>query len=316
MRKLVILLLLALFLGSSFGLFAQSGGGWDGSTHFDGDALNTTISNFIKSVSDFMPNSTTNQNVWSLPAGVPFGFGLNGNVTFVERNDLSKVLDGGGGFGGNNVNLTEFPEGLPNLPAGAFDLRLGRGRMDFGVTGMWINSQVVPVLEIVLGEDSDFDYRTLGFDVRYLILHEAGLIPAVHAQAGYYFTWMTTTFESGESESISIDIRNDSYMIGVQASKNFDLIKPYFGLKLIFAKTDSEFEWKTGREVRVLGETFDNGAIYKSGLKAGDLYTYFQIYGGVGISFIFPHVATIGVSYNAVTGHFGVNAAARLIIEY
>jgi hypothetical protein len=302
-----------------------------------------------------MPDSTTVQNVWSRPPSQEMAWSLGANFswTWADLKDMSKSSDNG--FGGRNIDLTEFPEKWPYLPAIAVDLRFGiqdYSWLDFGLAGMFVNPQWLPVLQDLLGEDADFTYVTAGLDVRLAIFDERGrffitsvkpkkdvsnkverysysmLIPSLTFQTGYYFTFMKSAFTSAEKEEVDIGFRTDSYTFGLQLAwvlgDRYSYIKnigtgaffsPYFGGKYIISATDTDFSWTTGRPVRVNGGEYPAGAKYYSGDMQGELQSYFQIYGGTGITLGFLNF-TVGLAYNVVTEHFGVTAALRSVFPW
>jgi len=279
-----------------------------------------------------IPDSTTLQNVWSYSPSRSgfFGGGINGSLTFAERKEMSNILDGGEGFGGGNTDLTEFPEGLAYLPAVAFDLRGGWRGFDIGLTGMYISTELLSESKTILGEDSVFTYGTFGIDVRYTFFGDGrffktfprqsntilNFLPNMTLLGGYYFTFSNFEFASAGSEKVNINFRNDSYVIALQLSKQFGLtgfsLIPFGGGKMIISKTDSDFSWQTERPVRVSSQEFGDGLTYHSGTNSGDHKTYFQLYGGIGINFLMLDV-TLGVAYNVVTEHFGINLGARFL---
>jgi len=286
---------------------------------FEGDELNRTINNYIINVSNLIPDSTTLQDVWSRPPDKKwlFGFGVNASITFLERKLATSAIKRTESFGGSHNDLSKFPTTIPYLPGTAFDIRVGYGNMDVGVSGMWMDDGLVAnaLGTTFLGDTSHFTYRMLGVDFRYLLLPEKKLIPSVTLQAGYYFTWAGFGIESGKTEKVDVQFRNDTYLLAAQVSKDFPLLKPYFGVKLIFSKTDSGFIWETDRAVILKGGEYPLGVVYNSGGNEGALKAYFQLYGGVGVNILFfPHLITLGGAYNVVTNHFGLNLAVRLIL--
>jgi hypothetical protein len=292
--------------------------------HFDGDELNRNIRSYIINVSNLIPDSTTLQNVWSRPPSENFifGGGLNGSITFLERRLASNAIYSSGSFGGSQNDLSKFPTTIPYLPGTAFDVRAGSRGFDVGVSGMWLDdgSLANALGTSFLGDGSHFTYRMLGVDARYLILGEGWgsgsarkFTPDITVQGGYYFTWLGFGIESGDTEKVDVQFRNDTYMLAVQLTKAIPIIKPYFGAKLILSQTDSGFSWETNRPVMLKGTSYPDGVSYSSGGKDGEMKAYFQLYGGVGINILFfPHLITIGGAYNVATNHFGVNFAARL----
>jgi len=312
------------------GLFAQD----IMDQYFDGDLLSQQIRSYITNVSNLMPDSTTMQNVWSYVPGSATrtfgGLGLNGSVTFLEQRMASKIVESAQQFGGSHMDLSKFPESIPFLPGIAIDLRGGVGFFDIGVTGMWIDDELISEYAGVsfLGEGSHLAFRSIGVDLRYTFIRDgqsrlfnvvtvpAGLMPAVTFQAGYCFTWMQFGVEAGDTEKVKVDFRNDSIFLALQLTKKLPIpITPYFGMKMIFSKTDSGFTWETHRPVVAKGEPYTSGAIYNSGVNEGDFYTYLQLYGGIGIDLMFPHLITVGGAYNVVTEHFGINLSVRLLTK-
>jgi len=317
---------LALGLGLSAGLFADIT-----DNYFDGDVLNRQIRTYIANVSNLIPDSTTLQNVWSMTpkrAGGYFGVGYNASWTFLDRHLADQLAESVEAFGGSQDDLAQFPESIPFLPGMAFDMRGGRGYFDIGMTGMWIEDQSVENSfgSTFMGEGSKYAIRSLGFDFRYTMIRDGQsvlfkvvrvpgfLIPAVTVQGGYNFTWMSFGIAAADTEKVNVDFRNDTIFMALQVSKKLPfLLTPYFGMKMIFSKTDSVFSWETRRPVRVNGLSYLDGAKYNSGGDIGDFSTYFQFYGGFGISLIFPHSLTFGGVYNVVTEHFGINLSVRLL---
>ena len=328
-KRIAAVLFISVFLSS--GLFAQVNIIDD---FLDGNQLNDNINTFIHNMARLVPDSTTTQNIWSYAPrhnrGI-FGAGINGSFTMSERKMLGQLVDARGkgeGFGGKDGDILNIPESIPYLPAAALDFRFGVRGYDFGLTGMWTSADLIPELASIIGEDSDYTHRTIGFDFRYALITDgrpdffgikipipAELTPAITAQVGYYFTWMTVGFASAEaSEKVRMDFRNDSYFIALQASKEFLVVKPYVGLRLITSRTDSEYEWETYRPVTHKGIEYPYGARYNSGVNARESYNYLHFYGGAGFSFIFDHIFTLGFNYSVFTKHFGVNAALRFLV--
>ncbi len=318
-KKLSMAALIGVFLASS-GLFAAD----IMNTHFDGDALNTRLGRYITNVSNLIPDSTSLQNVWSLAPetnGPWFGAGFNASFTFYAQKDVSRLTKDANSFTSSR-NLADFPEAIPYLPGIALDFRAGISRLDVGFCFMWIDDDAFSEgMGTFLGEGNHFSYRMLGVDLRYVLVKDGqalfgigrGLWPAVTLQGGYYFTWLGFGISAGDKERVNAQFRNDTLFFSLQLSKKLPIITPYLGMKLIFSKTDSEFDWETHRPVVAKGKLYPGGAHYYSGIDEGEFYTYFQFSGGLGISIIFPHVITIGGVYNVVTNHFGINLSVRAI---
>jgi hypothetical protein len=310
------------------GLFAQN----ILETYFDGDELNRRVRNYVINVSNLIPDSTTLSNVWASPPPATFmyGAGLNGSITLLDRQRITSLIDDVDGFGGSHNDLSQFPEAIPFLPGAAVDGRIGFSGFDIGLCGMWIDSDIVSeeLGDDFLGQGSTFYYRSFGFDVRTVLIREkspkilfntvtipsivAQFLPTVTLQGGYYFTWLSFGIEAG-NEKVNADFRNDSYLLALHASYDLIILKPYIGLKMIFSKTDSGFSWETDRPVVVKGSPYPDGAKYNSGGVEGDTFTYFQIYGGLGIDLTLMGIDA-GFAYNVVTEHFGINLSVRYVL--
>jgi len=314
----------------SAGLFAQQPDMMD--TYFDGDELNRRVRNYNINVSNLIPDSTTLSNVWAAPPpkSFLFGVGINASVTILDRQKVSSLIDEFDGFGGDHNDLSQFPEAIPFLPGAAFDLRIGSKGFDIGLCGMWVDENILSeyVGTSFLGEGSKFTYRSFGFDFRTVLIREksnkilfntvtipsvaALFLPTITFQAGYYFTWLGFGIEAG-NEKVNADFRNDSYLLALQASYDVIILQPYFGIKMIFSKTDSGFSWETDRPVMVAGMPYPDGAKYNSGGIEGETFSYFQIYGGLGITL--PLIGIdVGFAYNVVTEHFGINLSVRYVM--
>ena len=319
LRRLIIILTLGLlFCGN---LFSQD----ILDTYLNGNDLNNRINNYIKNVSGLIPETTTLQNVWHLaPAGNKFyfGAGANGNIAFINKKKIGGFLAGSDGFGANNIDLTQFPETIPFLPGLGLDARIGFKNFDFGVTGTWIGESALSGMNVnIFGEGSTFALQSFGIDARYTLklkIMKSPLWPNITFQAGYFFTRLhfgMSAEEGGRSEGVRVDFRNDSYLLGLQVSKDFlgSLITPYGGLKMIIHKTNSQFEWHTNRPVSMNGLLYPNGLEYYSKGNEGDTKVYSQFYFGLGIYLVNAVSFSVGGAYT-FGNHFSLTASMRYVM--
>jgi len=240
-RRIVFVLFIGILLCS--GLSAQNSGTMD--QYFDADSLNKQIDGFVRSIYNFIPDSTTLQNMWSfVPGGdVWVGVGLGGSLTFKSQKDTGSVSRGNDTFGADNLDLTKFPQAIPYLPGVGIDARIGMDRFDVGMVGMWLDENILAEYmgTPFLGEGSYFGYRTLGIDVRYAVLLAKGFVPNVTLQAGYYFTWLNFGFTAKTNlgtEFVDIKFANDTFLFGAQATySKIPILIPLAGLKMISSKT-------------------------------------------------------------------------------
>jgi len=328
-RKIVLLLVMGIFVCG--GLFASDFDIFD--TYFNGDELNDRINRYIKSVSNLIPDTSTLQNVWArVPkGGFYLGMGMNGSMAFLSRTEVGSFISGGSNaFGADNIDLAQFPDGVPFLPGISLDVRIGISNLDVGVSGMWIDEKALRDMDITFfGEGSTFALQSLGFDVRYtLMLHKVltgnqfkpflfQLWPYFTFQAGYYYTahrFGITADSLGRKESVDVDFRNDSFLLGLQISRDFfNLIAPYAGFKVIISKTDSEFTWETNRPVMISGRPYFSGAKYESAGKQGGVDGFSQLVFGLDLSYNL-YSMSLGAAYTLGTDHFSINAAFRVVV--
>jgi len=339
-RKLGVFIFL---LSMSSGLFAQN----IMDVYFNGDDLNRKINKYVNNISRLIPDTTTQQDVWSFApgtfgTGLWFGGGVNGTISFLDRSRVGGALTGSQVFGADNVDLAKFPEGVPFLPGFSYDLKGGFGRMDFSICGMWINETILADNGIIFfGEGSSFAQQAIGFNARYLVLKEGKVSPSITVQAGYFYTsynFGVIAMEDNRKESVKIDLRNDSWLLGVHVGKNLvkGIITPYAGMKFMISNTDSEYEWHTNRAVLLDDRPYFNGLSYYSASNDGDVNFFGQIYAGAGFALPASVVAmlradsaegmaaasmvpgivvfTLGGAYTIGTNHFSINASIRYVL--
>ena len=303
------------------GLFAQNN---VMDLYFNGNDLNNRINSYIRNVSSLIPDTTTLQNVWHIvPAGGFYlGAGMNANAAFFNRSMVGSFLEGSSAFGADNIDLAQFPDGVPFLPGAGFDVRAGFDQFDIGLTGTWLDKAILSEADVRLfGEGSDFTLQSFGIDIRYTLKLPVltDVFPYFTFQLGYFYTgynFGVTTKSSGKNESVKVNFRNDSYLLGVQVSKDllFSMFTPYAGAKFIISKTDSDYEWYTNRPVLINGVPYLNGARYFSKSNNGDVEVYGQIYAGIGIYLINVATFTIGGAYTIGTNHFSITGSMRYML--
>jgi len=289
-------------------------------TYINGDTLNRKIQSYANNIISLIPDTTTLQNIWAIAPDDSFylGVGINGCLAFLDRTQVSNIATGFEALA-ESVDLTRFPDSVPFLPAVTFDARIGFGSFDFGLAGTWLDETILEENELnIFGQGSTFALQSLGMDFRYSINDKLSLpkiLPIVALQAGYYFT--RTTFgiqaeDTGKTESVKVDFRNDTLLLGVHISKSLmaNMLVPYAGIRVFFSTTHSDYEWSTNRPVMTNGRLFYNGAKYKSATIMGDTEVSSQFYAGAGINFV-TYAFTVGGAYNLDTEHFSINLSFR-----
>ena len=326
LKRIVAVLFSVVFLCA--GLFADD----EAVYVFQGDMLNAQLKKYVNNISRLIPDSVTTQNMWSYaPRNTKgmFGFGFNGSITLSKLSQLSQLGGSASGFGGAELSLENFPESIPFLPAFAVDIRGGGKYFDFGLTGMWVTTDMIDGLSSIV-DGSYYAHRTIGIDFRLALLCDGvesffkipmklpgKFIPGLTLQAGYYFTWMSLGFPANmNTDEINMEFRNDAYFFTLQVSKTFGRIllgfTPFIGFKMIVSSTVSEYDWTSKQKVSFGDTVYEPGAKYTSGTDTRDTYTYLHLYGGVGIKYSMFDF-TLGLSYNLISNHLAVSASVRMI---
>jgi hypothetical protein len=283
------------------------------------------INAYIVNVSNLLPDSVTQQNIWAAGPvnSVLWGLGMSGNLTFFNKKSLGSMADSTAEFSGAGADLESFPTNIPFLPGVSVDLRGGTRlfntplAFDIGLSGMYYNASSI------LPKGNTFITWTFGFDVRVSILQEGmfgGISPALFAQGGYYFNSLRMGFEAnwdamygGETrhfdEYVKMNFRTGTVFGAVQVSKKLSIFTPYFGYKGIVCDKDSDFSWGTSRNVQFRGTTYPKGMDYKSGGIDGEPKLYHELYGGTAL---FGQFITLGIAYNFITEHLGINLSLKI----
>jgi signal transduction histidine kinase len=302
----------------------------------DGDEVMERVDAYITNVSNLIPDSITQQNIWAngpFNSG-SFGIGISGSLTMFNKKSLGGIVDSTQDFTGKGADLQSFPTNIPFLPAASIDMRFGGPTWnssiealryiayDIGLSGFVFDSSWVSLLP----EGNRLFYWTAGADLRVSILQEwmlGGLSPSLFVQGGYFFSSFDWSFEAKWNaeydggmrdfdEYVNMLFRTQTFFGAVQVAKKLFIFTPFFGYKVIICDKDTDFTWGTSRSVSIQGNAYPLGLDYQSAGNNGDYKFYHEIYGGVSVSFLFPQFLTIGAAYNLITEHFGANVAIRL----
>ncbi len=197
MKKIFIVLFLSLFLIS--GVFAQV-------TY---DELKTSFSAFSADVSEALPFASTTGLQWSnaYMGGFPhFGVGLSvGAVTIPEKafNDLAGTM----GFT-LPAELTSLGIGVP-LPGYTLDARMGLPflPLDVGVKLGMIPPGTIDQAKTGVG----VDYTLAGVDVRFPVIKQNLVLPAVSLGVGFnYLSSTVSTTATGLGTSMDLSLVDSS----------------------------------------------------------------------------------------------------------
>lgn len=236
----------------------------------------------------------------------------------------------------DNLDLAlafQFPDKLP-YPAASVSARVGGLFLPFDI-GLWgiTTGKIFHNKSIGNSPLFDFEYTSLGADLRYAVIEGKGLFPKISVGAGYQFVRQNVgmsfskgfVFDSGYQDpdgkpitgaatlapSINLMVDTHTFFGQIQVSKTILILTPYLGLKALFTTSNCSYKWKydtfindekydwlsDGDEKQVTHTVSDNG-----------IQT--QIFGGLGLNFaIFQ--TSLNVAYNfsskLFTGSLGMN---------
>lgn len=160
------------------------------------------------------------------------------------------------------------------------------------------------------GYNGTFDYITIGADIRYAVLEESLVVPAVSVGLGYMYTKGSFGISTDSSTDVpklgtltttaNMDISFQSQVLFLQAevSKNFAIVSVYGGLRGILSNSTNSWAWKystTSSEQTSLSVADSDEGTVASGKDPSSVYTdgkwdfsgiQPQIYAGVGFNFL------------------------------
>jgi hypothetical protein len=212
---------------------------------YDLDQFQTAFQTFAEDMSGVLAANSTVGNVWSQAyvGGFPrFGAGLAVGANFVPADSLSPILAVTGG----SVPTELENLGIP-IPAAALSFKIGLPflNMDVGVKGGLIPDAASDVLT---SNGVEATYETMGVNLRYALLKDRLVIPAVSIGASWNYLKGTAAAGLGmAAQTITYVYGLDTYVISVndpdmdleweantfdftlQASKNLLIFTPYAG---------------------------------------------------------------------------------------
>jgi hypothetical protein len=246
--KRILCILFVLFV--AFGAFAQT---------YDFSQFQTGFTNFAQDVANSLPFNASIGLNWSdayigqLIAAPPhFGIGVTMGVTTIPFESIDAVLTATG--------MTLPPDleflrtyGVP-LPAYTVDARIGGFILPFDI-GIKVG-YLAPEWVRNLGLAVDVDYLMVGADVRYALLKQNVILPAISVGAGYTFMrggvgvpgilngpitignfevpdgmGGTTTYVLGFTDpAVNFSWKTNVIDLKAQISKSFLIVTPYLGL--------------------------------------------------------------------------------------
>ncbi len=264
----------------------------------DSQKIKDGFNTFLDDLNRTLPDSAANTGTWSdayigqlfaLPPHL--GIGVSGGVTKLSMGGINTVF--------NELNGKDlYPKSSFVLPSAAIEARLGGIFLPFD-----IGFKILPVKYNLkaagdLSSALSIDYLMWGADIRFALIKEKVIIPAVSVGAGYTYIggklgaeFSAAEFGSAKSE---VEFKSHTADIQLQVSKKIFFLRPYAGVKLLMSGTESR--WTMGSE----------SGTAKTGFTFGT-----QVYGGLGVD-IFVVKLDFGASYNVVNQIWGVKGGLRV----
>ena len=235
----------------------------------------TGLNDFSDDLKDTIPNTQIQQNVWAnswigylvqIGNGLfcpRFGFGANLGVATVDTGAIKKT---GEAF---KTDLGGLPSILP-MPTITFDARVGGVKvgdfelpLDLGFTLCTLDSSKIGLDKML--DKVNFDFFSIGFDVRYCVWEPHVLDTKVSVGAGFYYTKGSLGVDS-DAADIGLDFKSSNFTLNGQISTKLLFFRPFVGARLMF--TNSEVNWgaKNIDWTKVLGAS-STGTIAEAALK-------------------------------------------------
>lgn len=199
------------------------------------------LNNFAGVISDVIPNSQIQQNVWAnawigmiLPAP-KFGFGINTGLSKLDLTPLVSVAEAL-----DIKNNSDLPNTLvwPTITA---DVRVGGFLLPFdvGLTAMTIDTSKISMLGDAV-DPAYFDFFTVGGDIRYAFLEGGVLRPKLSLGLGAYYTKGKFGVED-EGSSAELEFDTTSVVVSAQASIKLLIFVPFVGGRMMFSKSNTDW---------------------------------------------------------------------------
>lgn len=275
--------------------------------------LDAKMEEFANTFADFIPRASTQMNLWAdahigniLPlSGLPH---LGGGLTFggvLVPTDFMSVF--GDAFSEGVPEWESFP-----IPAISVDARVGGIILpfDLGLHIMALDDYEADFYGVKISIPNSFVF---GADVRFAILQEGVICPALSLGVGYTYTSgdFTLTSEPLITTDVLSLLTNESYMsthleytthiysATAQLSKKILLITPFVGAKAV-AQKGQYTGWGEYKDIsNCSNEADDINDIFYTFEKDDltDKNLKFSVFAGVGVDFLIIQT-TIGVNYD------------------
>lgn len=273
------------------------------------DKVSQGLNDFSIQLFDVIPNVALQQGVWPeawigkvIPSVPPhFGVGTSFGVAKLPLEGLNNAIS----------QLNAVAEGtgasLPSLgnnlvfPTLTVDARIGGIFLpfDIGVSFMRLPN-------IKLGPLS-FDFLTVGGSLRYAILQDKIVIPAVSVGMGFMYNKGYVEVKVQDAAYIRSAFETTTIFFEAQVSKKVFFLVPFVGFRGIIAKSTNNWEWA----YNVTFEGYSMGEVEKGTVNRAFKDRFHpQIFGGIGFDIAMFH-SNISASYDIVSSIWGASLSVK-----
>lgn len=271
------------------------------------EKISQGLDDFSIQLFDVIPNVALQQGVWPeawigkvFPSVPPhFGVGLSFGAAELPIDGLNKVLSQLNEVSGG----TSFPSLGNNLvfPTFTADARIGGVFLPFDIG---LSFMRLPNLKF---DNITFDFLTIGGSLRYAILQDKIIIPAVSVGMGFMYNKGFVQVKVEDSAYVRSDFQTTSIFFEAQVSKKILFLVPFLGFRGIIAESTNSWQWAYNAQFEgyTVGQ-IEKGTVHRA---FGERF-HPQIFGGLGFD-IFMFHANLSVSYDFVSSLWGANLGLR-----
>jgi hypothetical protein len=267
------------------------------------------LEDFSVQLFDVIPNVAMQQGVWPeawigkvFPSVPPhFGVGLSFGAAELPIAGLNKALSALNEVAGaTGASLPTLEDNLV-FPTFTADARVGGVFLPFDIGMSFMR---LPNLEF---DNITFDFLAIGGSLRYAILEDKIIIPAVSVGMGFMYNKGFVQVKVEDSAYVRSDFQTTSIFFEAQVSKKILFLVPFLGFRGLIAESTNDWAW----EYNVPFEGYNLGQVEKGTVNRGfgDRF-HPQIFGGIGFD-VFMFHANLSASYDFVSSIWGANLGLR-----
>ena len=272
------------------------------------DKVSQGLEDFSIQLFDVIPNVALQQGVWPeawigniFPSAPPhFGLGLSFGAAELPIEGLNKAL--------SQFNEVSGGASFPSLgdslafPTFTADARVGGVFLPFDIGMSFMRLPNMKFDNVI------FDYLTIGGSLRYAILQDKIIIPAVSVGMGFMYNKGFVEVKVEDSAFVRSDFETTSIFFEAQVSKKILFLVPFLGFRGVMAQSTNSWAWEYNATFEGYGTI---GQVEKGTVNRGfgDRF-HPQIFGGLGFD-IFMFHANLSASYDFVSSIWGANLGLR-----